>query len=263
MAVVAQITSTKAVSADGSKQLVREYVIRDDAPQSGIGADIAYSAALSALPALGSTVSVGGQTAVCKSVEVASVSEGISKVWTGTATYQYADEEQGTATYTATDMNTVINFVDVWRVGANWPNLNNPGNGDIGGTPVDACGEPVSATVYNQEISVVNIKPNAQTAAVLATIGKRNTEQIFGIAAGYVLFVGASARRTGTSSYEVTYRFIYDGAAHLRQICARDVDGQPLLNAPDANGNATARHVMARQPFPQTANLTSSLGLVL
>jgi hypothetical protein len=160
-------------------------------------------------------------------------------------------------------MNTVINFVDVWRVGASWPNLNNPGNADIGGTAVDACGEPVSATVYNQEISVVNIKPNAQTATVLANIGKRNTETLFGISAGYVLFVGSSARRVGPSKYEVTYRFIYDGAGHLRQIPARDVDGQPLLNAPDANGNATASHVMARQPFPNTANLTSALGLVL
>jgi hypothetical protein len=159
-------------------------------------------------------------------------------------------------------MNTVINFVDVWRIGANWPNLNNPGNGDIGGTPVDACGEPVSATVFNQEISLVNIKPNAQTGAILNALGKRNTETLFGIAAGYVLFVGASARRTASNSYEVTYRFIYDGAAHLRQICARDVDGQPLLNAPDANGNATARHVMARQPFPNTGNLTNLLGLV-
>lgn len=258
MTAVATITAEKATSGDTQKQLVREYIVRDDG-----GAALTYATVISTLPAIGATVAVGGQNAVCKSVDVQSIADTAGVVWNGTVTYTWVEDEDNEAAFTQTDMNTVINFVDVWRVGATWPNLSSPGNGDIGGTPVDACGQPVSATVYNQEISVVNIKPNAQTGTVLANIGKRNTETLFGIAAGYVLFVGASARRVAPSKYEVTYRFIYDGAGHLRQIPARDVDGQPLLNAPDGNGNATARHVMARQPFPQTANLTSALGLVL
>lgn len=256
MAATATTTGTSVSASDTQVQLTREYVISDPA------ATVAYADALATLPALGSTATVDGKTCKVVQRDCEAVADSVQRVWRGTVVWRWVEDEDAESTFTQIDMNTVVNFVDVYRVGANFPaSASSPGNGDIGGTKVDAAGEPVSATVYQQEISVVNIKPDDQRSQIISALGKRNSGSFLGFAADYVLFLGASARKTAPGKYEITYRFLYDGAKHLRQICARDVDGQPLLDTPDANGNATARHVMARQPFPGTDSF-AGLGLV-
>jgi hypothetical protein len=237
----------------------REYVIRDDA-----GAAVTAAQAFGALPAINSTLQTPrNDIAACRSVELKAVEDSVGRVWTATVNFEWDPKIEGYLDFVAVETNTSVAFVDVWRIGAAWPNINSPGNGDIGGTKVDACGEPVSTTVYQTEIVVTNIKASDPSAAILNVLGRRNSVSFLGFTAGYVVFLGATQRRTEEGYFEVQYRFMYDGAAHLRQIPARDVDGQPLLDAPDANGNTTARHVMARQPFPNTSNFASALSLVL
>lgn len=259
MALTAYIVSEQVNAAEEQVTLTREYRIYDPAGTAAVS----FTSALGLMPSIGDNVTAAGVTTECTQRSVQSVADSNSKVWTGTAVYTWTSTTEGGDTFTQIDMNTVVNFVDVYRVGASFPfSASSPGNGDIGGTKVDAAGEPVSATVYQQEISVVNIKPDDQRANIIAALGKRNSASFLGFNQDYVLFLGASARKTAPGKYEITYRFLYDGAKHLRQICARDVDGQPLLDAPDGNGNATARHVMARQPFPET-NSFAGLALVV
>jgi hypothetical protein len=255
MAIVANIVSlTQSSGENDSRSASAEYVIRDDAD-----AVVTAATALSSLPAIGDKLTIDGIQANATGREVRSVQDAVGKVWTGSVTYSYSRDTDANNATCATEMSTSVTFVDVFRVGATWPNATSPGNGDIGGTPVDACGEPVSATVFQTEIIVRATRATDSVGAVMGVLGRRNSGDFKGFPAGSVLFIGATSSQLESGQYEVRYRFLYDGAFHLRQICARDVDGQPLLNAPDANGNATARHVMARQPFPLTASF-SSLG---
>jgi hypothetical protein len=254
MAIIAEIVSMSHSRSEEARSATVDYLIRDDA-----AATISAGDAIAALPALGTKLTVDGTETTCVGRDVKSVADSIGKVWTGSVTYRY-DPVADSATACTTEMSTSVSFVDVFRVGAAWPtSVSSPGNGDIGGTPVDACGEPVSTTVFQTEIVVRAVRDTDSVASVMNVLGRRNSGTFKGFAAGTVLFIGASSSQLDSGKYEVRYRFIYDGASHLRQICARDVDGQPLLNAPDANGNATARHVMARQPFPNTASF-STLG---
>lgn len=267
MAIVVTVASEQAqVSAEAVRFTRRWHIVQD------AGTPITVEEARGALPALySSTETIYGVVCKLQSVDLQTIDDGRKIVWGATGSYEWALEEDGfvgSATpFTSYSASVSAAFVDVYRMGANFPaNLNNPGDGDIGGTKVDSCGQPISTTVTQQEITVVNIRTDSQASTIGNNIGKRNSAGIFGMSVGYVLFVGASITKikiTDVYHYRIEYKFLYDGAAHLRQICARDVDGQPVLDAPNAAGNAHATRVMARQPFPSTANFASALGLVL
>jgi hypothetical protein len=116
---------------------------------------------------------------------------------------------------------------------------------------------PVSGLVVQQELTytVRTDFTNANQAAVNAMIGKRNSADFLGGTAGYVLFTGVRRSRIAIDLYEVTYTFVWDGAAHLRQVPKRSADGDPEL----ASGYAAA--VYARQPFPGTADFSTLPGI--
>jgi hypothetical protein len=165
-------------------------------------------------------------------------------------------------TWVALDMNSTALMVDIWRANGNAPgNLNTPGNSDIGGTPVDQGGQAVSAIIPQQELTVTNFLATNNANAIVAALGKRNSASWLGAAAGYVLFTGATARRTGISQYEVQYKFLWDATAHCRQVAIRDLDGREKITTPDGSGFANASLVVWRQPFQATYNF-SSIGIV-
>lgn len=259
--VTAGKQTESAKDGDSSKSLERTFILTavDSATPT---VPIAFTAAeaLTGLAVIGDTVTIGSQTLklVSRSVDVIDDSGG--KLWTGTVSYEWSVND--TNDFVSLDMNTSMSFVDVYRMGAAFPiNIQNPGDNDIGGIAMDACGEPVSAPLFQQELTLVNIKSTNQASLIIGEIGKRNSAVFLGADIGYVLFTGASSRRVGIAKYEITYKFLWDGAKHLRQIAARDVDGQPLLTV-GASSQASASSVYARQPFPNTSTF-STLNLVV
>ena len=254
--ITASLQSESVTDGDSSKSQELGYIITAvDSAAPTVGLAITSTEALSALAAIGSTVTIGGQTAKVTSRSVEAVADAGKKVWTGTVSYAWAVNE--TNDFVSLDMNTTMSFVDVYRMGASFPaSINAPGDNDIGGVAMDACGEPVSAPLFQQELTLVNIKSTNQASVIIGEIGKRNNGSFLGASDGYVLFTGASSRRVGVAKYEITYKFLWDGAKHLRQIAARDVDGQPLLTVGGAS-QASASTVYARQPFPNTSTFSA------
>ena len=254
--VAAALQSESVTDGDSSKSQELGYIITSyDDMTPTVALALTSAQALSALAAIGSTVTIGGQSAKVTSRSVDAVADAGKKVWTGTVSYAWTIND--TNDFVSLDMNTTMSFVDVYRMGASFPaSINAPGDNDIGGVAMDACGEPVSAPLFQQELTLVNIKSTNQASVIIGEIGKRNSGSFLGAGDGYVLFTGASSRRIGIARYEITYKFLWDGAKHLRQIAARDVDGQPLLSV-GASSQASASAVYARQPFPSTSTFSA------
>jgi hypothetical protein len=209
---------------------------------------------------LGSSYS-GGISAGAKlsNLSYAPVDDSGGQTWTATASYTDDAQSETAANFAKIESSTRVEAVDIWRTGATLPqNLSAPGlTTDIGGASVDAAGVPVSGLVVQQELTytVRTDFTNANQAAVNAMIGKRNSADFLGGTAGYVLFTGVRRSRIAVDLYEVTYTFVWDGAAHLRQVPKRSADGDPEL----ASGYAAA--VYARQPFPGTAAFADLPGI--
>ena len=254
-----QVTAGKQTESvkDGisSKSMEQTFILTAvDSAAVTVPISFTSAEALTGLTALDQTTTIGGQTLKVVSRSVETLDDAGTKLWKGTVSYEWSVSDSND--FVSLDMNTSMSFVDVYRMGATFPNnVNNPGDNDIQGTPMDACGEPVSAPLFQQELTLVNIKSTNQATAIIGSIGKRNSASFLGADPGYVLFTGASSRRVGIAKYEITYKFLWDGAKHLRQIAARDVDGQPLLTVGGA-AQAFASTVYARQPFPNTSDFT-------
>lgn len=181
-------------------------------------------------------------------------STGATRAYEVTGTY---DSESGSASFIALNMDSAASPIDLWRAAASAPaNLNSPSDNDIGGTPVDQGGYPVSFLVPQQTLSIVNTKTTNMASSILAAMGKRNSAAFSGGAAGYVLFAGASAIRKGANEYEITYKLVWDSFAHCRQQPVRDLDGKVKLTTAAAGAKPAAETVLWRQPFPSTADFS-------
>jgi hypothetical protein len=222
------------------------------------------SAARTQLTGAGYTLGVsysGGISAGAKlsNLSYAPVEDSGGKTWTATASYTDDAQSETAETFAKIESSTRVEAVDIWRTGATLPmNLNAPGlTTDIGGASVDAAGVPVSGLVVQQELTytVRTNFTNVNQSAVNAMIGTRNSDDFLGGTAGYVLFTGVRRSRIAIDLYEVTYTFVWDGAAHLRQVPKRSADGDPEL----LSGYAAA--VYARQPFPGTSNFATLPGI--
>jgi hypothetical protein len=246
---------TSATSSNDNSSLTIEYLIVDDA-----GAVVTKAQAFGALPALGATLTQEGETLSVQSRSVEAVQDSTGRLWRGTIAYQ---ANSSTTSFVALDMNSSLTIVDLWRVSASAPaNLNAPSESDIGGTAVDSRGTPVSVPIPVQELTVTNYRSDNNATAIRNALGKRNQSAWLGAAAGYVLFTGATARRVSSTRYEVTYKFAFDSLAHLRQVCGKDADGDPLLGTLNADGHGNASKVYWRQPFPAVTEF-SSMGIVV
>lgn len=222
------------------------------------------SAARSQLSSAGYTLGAsysGGISAGAKlsNLSYAPVDDSGGQTWTATASYTDDAQSETAANFAKIESSTRVEAVDIWRTGATLPqNLDAPGlTTDIGGTKVDQAGVPVSGLVVQQELTytVRTDFTNANQAAVNAMIGKRNSADFLGGTVGYVLFTGVRRSRIAIDLYEVTYTFVWDGAAHLRQVPKRQADGDPQLSA------GQAVEVYARQPFPGTADFATLPGI--
>ena len=137
--ITASLQSESVTDGDSSKSQELGYIITAvDSAAPTVGIAITSTEALSALAAIGSTVTIGGQTAKVTSRSVEAVADAGKKVWTGTVSYAWAVNE--TNDFVSLDMNTTMSFVDVYRMGASFPaSINAPGDNDIGGGNSGDC----------------------------------------------------------------------------------------------------------------------------
>jgi hypothetical protein len=203
----------------------------------------------------------GGISAGAKlsNLTYAPVEDSGGATWTATAAYTDDAQSETAADFTKIESSTRVEAVDIWRTGATLPAYpQTPGlTTDIGGTSVDAAGVPVSGLVVQQELTyTVRMNfTNSDQATVNSMIGTRNNATFLGGNAGFVLFTGVRRSRIAVDLYEVTYTFVWDAAAHLRQVPKRTADGDAEL----ASGYAS--EVYARQPFPGVSNFSGLPGI--
>lgn len=188
------------------------------------------------------------------------------KTWTATATYGNDSSSETVASFVKIESSTRVEAVDIWRTGAAFPGYpQTPGLTDISGTKVDSAGSPVSGLLVQQELNYtvrVSNFSSANQATVNSMIGTRNdnsTADFLGGNPGFVLFTGCRRSRISVDVYEVTYTFIWDAAAHLRQAPKRTVDGEPQLVK--IGDDYFAEVVYARQPFPNVSNFNALPGI--
>ena len=215
------------------------------------------------------------------------VSDGMDKIWSAVFTFESkmgdgvnvvtADVKTETEVgFTSIETNIREEAIDIWRTGTTVPSGGTQNDNNIGGTPADSAGEPISFLLPIVSISIRNvIYGRPQYATIMAIAGKRNsasftfgaTGNTFTCATGTLVFTGASTSRTGPNVYEINYQFNYDPTLyHMRQIAMRDLKGvkttRPTPGSPvSASNKETAETVWWRQPFPDTTAF-SALGIV-
>ena len=178
--------------------------------------------------------------------------------------------------FTAIECNIQESAVDIWRTGATVPTNGAQDDVNIGGTPVDSAGEPISLLLPITTISIRNvIDGRPQYATILAIAGKRNSASFtfgasgntFTCALGTLVFTGAHTSRIGPNTYEINYQFSYDPTLyHMRQSPMRDLNGvmtsRTTPTSPvSVTNKETATTVWFRQPFPSLTAF-SALGIV-
>ena len=257
MAVI--VKSIEETEANDSKTARVSLLITSVSPTTAAGA---RSQLTGGGYTLGASYS-GGISAGAKlsNLTYAPVEDSGGATWTATAAYTDDAQSETAADFTKIESSTRVEAVDIWRTGANGAFLDFPQTPglttDIGGTSVDAAGVPVSALVVQQELTyTVRMNfTNSNQATVNSMIGTRNSATFLGGNAGFVLFTGVRRSRIAVDLYEVTYTFVWDAAAHLRQVPKRTADGDAELSG------GQAVQVYARQPFPGTSNFSGLPGI--
>lgn len=251
------VKSIEETEANDSKSARVSLLITSVSPTTAAGA---RSQLASDGYSLGASYS-GGISAGAKlsNLTYAPVEDSGGATWTATATYTDDAQSETAADFTKIESSTRVEAVDIWRTGATLPGYpQTPGlTTDIGGTSVDAAGVPVSALVVQQELTyTVRMNfTNANQETVNSMIGTRNNAKFLGGNAGFVLFTGVRRSRIAVDLYEVTYTFVWDAAAHLRQVPKRTADGDAELSS------GFASEVYARQPFPGVSNFSGLPGI--
>tara|TARA_Y100001937_G_scaffold21640_1_gene30546 strand:+ start:9242 stop:10075 length:834 start_codon:yes stop_codon:yes gene_type:complete len=120
------------------------------------------------------------------------------------------------------------------------------GEGDIGGVPCDAGGQPTSQMRYQYEITksiVTEQNFESQLGQFGSFVGTRGSG--FGLPDGSLLYRGASIQRIEANKYRVQHTYLYDSNSHCLQVPRYNKDGQFDL---DEDGHVDM--VYWKQPFP-------------
>ena len=189
-----------------------------------------------------------GLDAICSSKSISLVADSAGKVHEVSVSYSSSEQASDDEDFLAYSATIGGQFVDVWRDGVA-PNGGTPSDNDIGGTPIDNKGEPVSVMVLQSTIGKTRRYGTVPWDAIWAAIGKRNSATYEGAVAGRLLFKGVSITTVALGVYEVVYELVSDSHFHLRQVAERESDLKVKLNV-----DGYADVVTTIQPFPdQTA----------
>lgn len=250
------ITAYSATQTTESNSLEIKYLITSSA-----GA-LTYDEALAELPDAFTVEKVDGTDCYLQSRSVTVVEGSLAKVWEGTANWSDESAESTAPSFIAKDLQTTAVATDFWRANQSPDDYNNPSDNDIGGTPIDSFGDPVTVFVPQQEMTVTNFRGDNNVGAVLLATGKRNDASYNGADAYSLVFSGASARRVSTTKYEVTYKMTFDPLGHCRQVALADSAGIKMGAETGSPPRCNASLVVWRQPFPLTVNF-AAIGIIL
>lgn len=249
------ITSYTATQTRTANTIDIKYLITDTVAMT-------YNDAMAVMPSANSVEVIDQVNCYLQSRSITVVDGSLAKVWEGSATWSDESINSVSASFISKDMSTNAVATDFWRAVDTVPDVNNPTSVDIGGTPIDSFGDPVTVFVPQQEMTVTNFRSDNNAILILGATGRRNNAFYNGAPAGHLVFAGATARRVSTSLYEVTYKMTFDPLGHCRQVALGDSAG---IKMGAESGNppvCNASLVVWRQPFPTTINF-GALGILL
>jgi len=165
--------------------------------------------------------------------------------------------------YVEVSGNVEAHFEDAWRSlssaemtqlvasGGMYPYGNNTVFSDIGGSHVDAAGEPVSVMRrrMNVTVSVTTATKPTQFGLWGQFVGRRNNTEFGGAPIGSLVYTGAGFRRFDDGRWTVDHSFVLDSWYHMAQVAWRNMRGDVGLG-----GDGKAEWVWFVQPFPDFGN---------
>lgn len=160
--------------------------------------------------------------------------------------------------YVERTVTTQSMFRDVYRVNVPGNYGGNGSNGsDIGGISIDSGGNPTSHISLSISVALVETVLETTVSSRLQTlssmVGKRNSSQFEGFAAGTLLYKGANSSRIGTGLFSISHEFEFRNDYHMMQQPKKTSQGDVILSFSNTFGYVAA-HVYFVQPFPSTAN---------
>lgn len=128
---------------------------------------------------------------------------------------------------------------------------------DIGGTPMDAAGDPVSISRKQITLTLgVTFSGVPNLATPYLFVGRRNNALFSGAPQGSLLYLGAGISRISINRWTQTHRFLLDQFYHMQQFPYRFPDQTAVLSS-YASGIVAATTVFFRQPYPDYGNFYS------
>lgn len=130
---------------------------------------------------------------------------------------------------------------------------------DVGGRPIDSCGEPASTLILQQYLEITeHYDPDETPAAPTFFIGTRNDAVFLGSQKGRLAYHGITkSGRLDNGLASATHTLIWDAWLHMRQRVARGMNGEPFTR-PYAGTSLGAPRVATwvywHQPFGRLTN---------
>lgn len=131
---------------------------------------------------------------------------------------------------------------------------------DIGGTSIDAGGDPTSVLLIQQIFSVLEVVEGSTLGGTFAAyIGKRNAQAYLGAAPGRLVYAGIQSNtRVSTGIFARTHRIVWDQWFHMRQQPLRDENKEVYCDAVEQAQLGVPKYHAARvrwvQPYTDTMN---------
>lgn len=143
-------------------------------------------------------------------------------------------------------------FELAWRRDANPSVVGISAGSDIGGTGIDAMGNPTSVMrpQLNFTVSVTERYDEVEWPTIRSTVGTRNDDNFLGLEQYMVLYLGCNAQRMSSDTVSITHNFLHDKMFHLKQVPWRN----DLGNIEPGTLPGPIPIVNHIQPFPDTSN---------
>lgn len=258
--VIEKMDSRSISDQAGPKQGIRRFWVYDDTGSITLPSQITFGDGT--LPAFGE-VFPGEEDIFATYFSIDPVPDSAytwEVVWTYTPglNQELPDTDPTTPGYVEFSVEYGGVFKDAYRAGANAWSTTYAGT-DIGGARVDQAGSPVSVFVPQQRLVVTETITTAslpiRQPSIAIMVGKRNSTEFYGAAAGTLLYEGASGSRVSALTMQLVHRFFYDRYLHAEQSPAMNPDRQVDIEL--NNSVFRAKTVRWVQPFPDIADFNS------
>jgi hypothetical protein len=247
-----QLVSRNLSISGGKITGTRVFVVWDDAAAITEPSQITLGA--NGMPAAGDLFP-GETTVYALSHTIDPLGDG-KATWRVTWQYGPSTNPPSDLGYVERTTSTGFQFLDVYRLNVPSAYGGNGSNGsNIGGTPVDAGGDPttIRTVVVTLQISenIRDFQMPGRLATIAEAVGKRNSATFEGFAAGTLVYSGNDSSRVNVNLFRLTHRFEYRADFHMQQVPRKNSQGDVSMTFSPQYG-FHAETVAFVQPFPQT-----------